>query len=167
MFRATALLSIAAARAHADVLAPQVQLDGGLSVIGIGYEHPVAQHYAVAVEAVVFGTYFLPWFDAGEDVKGVGFGLRPTWFHRPDGHGLYVTPYFRGVTVDEASLFGADGLGLEAGVFAGWAFALPRDLDLRIGAGAQYIHFHVDTPTGEARTSTPFIALDALLGKRL
>lgn len=167
MIRTTALVLLGAATAHADGLAQQAQIDGGLSVIGVGYEHPVAWHHAVAVEAFVFGTYFLPWFDAGEDVKGVGLGVRPTWFWRADGHGLYVTPFVRASTVDETSLFGADGLAIEAGVFVGWAFGLSQKLDLRIGGGAQYIYSNVDTPSGELRTSTPFVALDAVLGWRM
>jgi hypothetical protein len=168
MFRTTLFLLLTAATAHADVLAPQVQVDGGLSVIGVGYEHPVARRHSVAVEAFVFGTYFLPWFNTGEDVKGVGLGVRPTWFARDDGHGLYVTPFVRAAAVDDESLLGAEGLAVEAGVFVGWAFALTPKLDLRIGGGGQYIYSHVDMPDRRPHnTSTPFIALDAVLGMRL
>jgi hypothetical protein len=164
---AALLGTVAAASAQPSALAPQVQADLGLSVVGVGYEHPLADHVSLQGELEVFGTYFLPWFDAGEDAKGLGFGIRPTWFQRTSGHGLYVAPYFRGVAVDEESLTGFGGIGFAAGVFVGWAFGLTEKLDLRIGGGAQYIHFHVDTPNGEERTSTPFVALDAVLGYRL
>ena len=54
-----------------------------------------------------------------------------------------------------------------AGVFAGWAFGLTDTLDLRVGAGAQYIHTTADGPMGELSTSTPFAAIDAVVGYRL
>ena len=95
-----------------------------------------------------------------------GFGVRPTWFARETGHGLYVTPFFRGVAVDGDS-FAPSGIGFESGVFAGWAFSLSDTLDLRVGGGAQYIHFHVETAGEHRSTSTPFVALDAILGWRL
>ena len=59
------------------------------------------------------------------------------------------------------------GRGFTAGIFAGWAFGLTDTLDLRVGLGAQYIRFSVDTAAGELSTSTPFIAIDAVLGYRL
>ena len=157
-----------ATSAHGEELRPQLQIDGGLSVIGPAYEHPIAQQIAVSVEAFVFGTYFLPWFDAGEQVRGFGGGVRPTWFANPSGRGFYVAPYVRVVAVDDESITGASGVGFTTGAFAGWAFALGDKLDLRIGGGAQYIHFHADGPDGERiSTSTPFVALDAVLGYRL
>ena len=167
MTRILIILALFAAPAHADTLRPQLQIDGGLSVIGPGYEHPVAAHVVVQAEAFVFGTYFLPWFDAGQDVKGIGVGVRPTWFARETGHGLYVSPYFRAALVDNDSLFGGDGSGFTTGIFVGWAFALSAKLDLRLGGGAQYIRFHVDTSEGRLTTSTPFVAIDAVLGYRL
>ena len=160
-------LLFAATTARADELRPQLQIDGGLSVIGPAYEHPVARHVAVHVEAFIFGTYFLPWFDAGDKVRGFGAGLRPTWFANANGRGLYVAPYFRVVGVDDDTLFGAAGVGFTTGAFAGYAFALGDRLDLRIGGGAQYIHFGFDTDDGRRSASTPFVALDAVLGYRL
>jgi hypothetical protein len=167
MHRAWFVMLLATA-AHAEELKPQAQVDGGLSVIGPAFEYPVASHLAVGAEAFVFGTYFLPWFDAGEDVKGFGGGARVTWFARESGRGLYVAPYFRVVGVDHESITGADGIGFTTGAFAGWSFALGEKLDLRVGAGAQYIHFHAHDEMGERiSTSTPFVAIDALLGYRL
>lgn len=145
----------------------QLQLDGGLSVIGAGYEHALTSNVSLQVEAFIFGTYFLPWFDAGDDVKGVGAGLRPTWFQRDSHHGLYVTPYLRAMRVDDKSLVGMDGNAISAGVFVGWGWGLSDRLDLRIGAGAQYIYAKVESADGDKSASTPFVALDAILGYRL
>jgi hypothetical protein len=159
-------VSTASNTARAESLRRQVQIDGGLSVIGAGYEHPLGAHVALQGEAFIFGTYFLPWFDLGDDAKGFGFGVRPTWFARETGRGFYVTPFFRGVAVD-ADSFSPSGIGFESGVFAGWAFSLSDTLDLRVGGGAQYIHFDVDTNGEHRSSSTPFVALDAVLGWRL
>jgi hypothetical protein len=153
--------------AAGDTLAPQVQIDGGLSVIGVGYEHPVAAQLAIQVEMFVFGTYFLPWFDLGQDTKGVGVGIRPTWFANPSGHGLYVTPYVRGVAVSPDTITGFDGTGFTAGAFVGWAFGLTDALDLRVGAGAQYIRLRTETAGQSALSSTPFVAIDVTVGYRL
>ncbi|HEU0029760.1 MAG TPA: hypothetical protein VFQ53_03935 [Kofleriaceae bacterium] len=151
-----------------DHLHRQLQADLGLAVIGAAYEQPLAAHVAVQVEAQIFGTYFLPWFDAGADVQGLGAQVRPTWFLRDDGRGLYLAGYLRGVLVrgDKDGETGT-GNGYCAGAFAGWAFGLTKQLDLRVGAGAQYIAFHVDTDAGRLETSTPFVALDAVIGYRL
>jgi len=146
----------------------QLQIDGGLSVIGPGYEHPITPHVSIGVETFVFGTYFLPWFDLGDEVKGFGAGLRPTWFAHENRRGLYVAPYVRGTIVDDESITGASGLGLTAGFFVGYAIGLSDKLDLRLGGGAQFIHAHYEDPQGEHQSfSTPFVALDALLGYRL
>lgn len=144
-------------------LAPQLQIDGGLSVIGPGYEQPILDRVSLGIEAFVFGTYFLPWFDLGEDLKGFGAGLRPTWFAHANGRGLYVAPYFRAMLVDDESITGADGFALSTGAFVGWAFGLGERLDLRVGGGVQYIHAKVD----DIAFGTPFVAIDALLGYRL
>jgi hypothetical protein len=144
-------------------LARQLQIDGGLSVIGAGYEQPILDRVSLAIEAFAFGTYFLPWFDLGDDVKGMGAGLRPTWFARADGRGLYVTPYIRAMLVDDASITGADGFAISSGAFVGWAFGIGERLDLRVGGGVQYIYAKVD----ELSFGTPFVALDAVLGYRL
>ena len=74
------------------------------------YEYPVTSHIAVEAGGGIFGTYFLPWFDAGEDVKGFGGGVRATWFSRTSGRGLYVAPYFRAIRVT-GELDGASGSG--------------------------------------------------------
>jgi len=58
----------AAAIAEPTALAPQAHADLGLSIVGVGYERPVTGHVAVQAQGGIFGTYFLPWFDRGDDV---------------------------------------------------------------------------------------------------
>ncbi|MBP8808594.1 MAG: hypothetical protein KBG48_03805 [Kofleriaceae bacterium] len=159
-----AIVSVAPAAAEPAELAPQVHADLGLSVVGVGYERPIAGRVAVEVQGGIFGTYFLPWFDRGDDVKGLQLGARATWFARASGRGLYVAPYLRGVAV-RGDLDGrsGQGFGFTAGAFAGWAIGLGQRLDLRLGAGTQWIYFDAD-PLG---ASTPFLAADILLGYRL
>lgn len=172
--RAAAVITIAAvtaaiaapapALAEPAALAPQAHADLGLSVVGVGYERPVTAHVAVQAQGGIFGTYFLPWFDRGDDVQGLQLGARVTWFARTSGRGLYVAPYLRGVAVrGEADGQAGRGLGFTAGAFAGWAIGLGQRLDLRLGAGAQWIYFDADPLTA----STPFLAADILLGYRL
>ena len=102
----------APATAEPTALAPQAHADLGLSVVGVGYERPVAGHVAVRGEV--------------------------------DGQT-------------------GQGLGFTAGAFAGWAIGLGERLDLRLGAGAQWIYFDADP----LAASTPFLAADILLGYRL
>lgn len=164
---------LSAATAGADTAgastgpAPAIQADLGLSVIQLAYEHPLGRHLAASVSAGLFGSYFLPWFDLGDDVIGVGGGVRVTWFARETGRGFYVAPYVRAhrVSGDHDGTHGT-GFGFSAGAFAGWAFGLTERIDLRIGAGAQYLRHELDTPGGST-SSTPFVALDALVGVRL
>ena len=158
---------VAVAEPTAETLDPQVQIDGGLSVIGPAYEHPITSHIAIGVEGFLFGTYFLPWFDAGQNVKGFGGGIRPTWFRNANGRGLYIAPYLRIVAVDDESLFGATDVGFTTGAFVGWAFRIAKKLDLRLGGGLQYIRFESDVADARITTSTAFVALDAVIGYRL
>ncbi len=145
-------------------LQPQIQADLGLAVVGVAYEQPLSPHFALQIEAQIFGTYFLPWFDAGDKVQGGGGELRPTWFPGLRGQGLYVAPYFRldRVSGKHDGMTGT-GFGMCAGAFVGYAFRLTRRLDLRVGAGLQYIYIDA----GPVGASTPFIALDTVIGYRL
>ena len=166
---ATVVFAAAApATAEPTKLQRQVQADLGLAVIGLGYEVPVASRVALQLEGHIFGTYFLPWFDAGDDAKGLGGELRATWFARPSGHGLYVLAYGRldAVRVDRDDLT-ADGIGASAGGAVGWAFRLTGRLDLRVGVGVQYIYMRADAQGTRLGASTPFPTLDAVLGYRL
>lgn len=142
--------------------------DLGLSVIQLGYEHRLGRHVSASLSAGVFGSYFLPWFGLGDDVVGLGGGVRVTWFSRPSGRGFYVAPYARGhrVSGDHDGMHGS-GFGFSAGAFAGWAFGLGDKIDLRVGVGAQFIDHYVDTPAGRATTATPFVALDLVVAYRL
>ena len=151
-----------------DQLFRQVQADVGLSVIQAAYEHPLADHVSASLSAGVFGSYFLPRFNLGDNVIGLGGGARVTWFHRASGRGLYVAPYVRvhRVSGDHDGMDGT-GVGVSSGAFVGWAFGLGDKLDLRIGAGAQYIWHSIDTGPATYSSSTPFVALDLLLGYRL
>jgi hypothetical protein len=149
-------------------LAHQVQLDFGLAVVGLGYEVPVAARLALMLEAQIFGTYFLPWFDAGDAGRGLGAELRATWFARPTGRGLYVLAYARAdamrITRDDLT---ADGLGVSGGGAVGWAFGLTRRLDLRLGLGVQYIYTRAEAQGAELGARTPFPTIDGVLGYRL
>lgn len=151
-------------REHA--IAPQLQIDGGLSVIGLAYERPIGARLAIAPEAFVFGTYFLPWFDLGDDMVGGGAGVRVTWFARDDGRGLYVTPYVR-AAIGNANDDDGDASGrayaVTGGAFVGYAFAVSSRIDVRLGGGLQWIWIHGDETGG---ASTPFVAIDGVVGYR-
>jgi len=164
VLRRSLLVLAVCGQAHADELRPQAQLDLGLSVIYAAYEQPIADHIALQIEGGTFGTYFLPWFDLGDNVIGFGGGVRATWFSHTSGHGFYVTPFVRAnrVSGDKAAMHGT-GLGGSAGVFAGWAFPVSHRIDARLGGGAEY--FYIDA--GPLQASTPFIALDLVVGYRL
>jgi hypothetical protein len=147
----------------------QIQADLGLSVICVGYEHPMwNKPVSVFIGGGIFGSYFLPWFDRGDETIGAVGDLRVTWFPRSDdGRGLYVTPYLRaGYASGEDADTGASGGGVvvTSGVFVGYGFRLSNRLDLRVGAGGQYIYIGGDNGVG---ASTPFVALDIALGFRL
>jgi len=146
----------------------QLQADLGLSVIQAAYEHRFGEHISASLSAGVFGSYFLPWFGLGDNVIGIGGGVRATWFARASGRGLYVAPYVRGhrVSGDHDGVHGT-GLGFSAGAFVGWAIGLADKLDLRVGAGAQFIEHYLNTASGRATTQTPFIALDLVVAYRL
>jgi hypothetical protein len=147
--------------APADAEPPaQVQADLGLAVVGLGYEQPLGDHLAIMGEAQIFGTYFLPWFDAGNNVTGGGIEARGTWFRGDHHHGLYVTGYLRYDEVsDEAD---HSTLGFCGGMVAGWAFPISA-LDVRVGGGLQYMRYESITTD----IDTPFIALDLVVGYRL
>lgn len=165
--RIAAVLLLSASTALAEPPQPQLQADLGLSVIAIGYEHPLGAHVSAMIGGGVFGSYFLPWFDRGDNVIGGIGDLRVTWFPRDDGRGLYVTPYVRagyGSGTHEGTMVDGAGLVLTSGVFVGYSVGLTDKLDLRVGAGGQYIYIKGAHDVG---ASTPFIALDAILGYRL
>jgi len=151
-----------AATGDPGALTPALELDLGLAVVGAGYSHPVAERLALMAEAQVFSTYFLPWADAGDRVDGFGGQLRLTWFGCECGRGLYVTPYLR---VDRVTAEGApgSGVGFTVGAAGGWVFGFGDRVDLRVGAGAQYLRYRV----APAEVATPFVQLDLVVAYRL
>lgn len=149
---------------------PQVQLDLGLSVITANYEHPLPANLAVAIGVGVFSTWFLPVFDAGDRFLGPGAELRVTRFFRDDGRGLYVGPFVRVARAggERDDIETDPTVGFTAGAFVGYGLGLTDRLDLRLGLGAQYIHFSAETDAGRlVEATTPFVAIDAVLGYRL
>jgi hypothetical protein len=161
------VLFLSASIAAAEPPQPQLQADLGLSVAAIGYEHPLGAHVSAMIGGGLFGTYFLPWFDLGDNVVGAVGDLRVTWFPRDHEHGIYVTPYVRAGyasgTHEDTMVDGA-GLVLTTGLFIGYGVRLTDKLDLRVGAGGQYIYIRGAHDVG---ASTPFVALDTTLGFRL
>jgi len=160
------VLSSSVARGEPLENRPQVQLDLGLAVVGADFEHHLGQHVSLQLGAQLFSTYFAPWFDVGDKVVGFGGEIRPTYFLAAGGRGVYVAPFLRVARV------GADdtddhGIGFSTGAWAGYAFGLGKKLDLRVGVGAQYMRYFVDTPAGRVGLSTPFVALDLVVGYRL
>jgi|SRR5688572_6237360 hypothetical protein len=166
---ATAHASLVGLWADEDMeLRPQLQLDGGLSILGLAFEYPITGPYAVAVGGGVMSTYFAPWFDAGDRVDGFCGEVRITRFTRTDGRGLYVAPFLRvGRVTGERDDAEGDGWGLSTGAFVGWTFGLGERFDLRVGGGFQYFHYVVETAAGDVDVTTPFVAIDAVLGFRL
>ena len=157
MLRSVCLaLVLAAGTAHAD----QLHADLGLAVVGAGYEIDATENLAVQVEAQAFSTYFLPWFSSGSSLAGFGGQVRITWFSRLSQHGFYIAPYLR---VDSVSDDHTRAVGFCAGGFAGWAFPISDQLDVRIGGGAQYMRYILDA----SKVDTPFVALDLVVGYRL
>ncbi len=101
-------------------------------------------------------------------MKGFGGGIRGTYFARESGRGFYVAPYVRVQRVSGShDDMDGSGPGFTAGAFAGWSFGLGNKLDLQLGLGAQYIYQYIDTAAGKQTSSTPFVAIDILLGYRL
>ncbi len=166
--RVTAILVglTASATAHANSppdageyhLQPEVEADVGLSVLGLGYEHPVATHVSVGAMAGITSTYFSPWFDQGDRTDGYVLGVRATWFAQETGRGLYVAPFLRGARITTDAERGS-GLGVAGGVFVGWDWRVGRRVDVRVGAGAQYLDYRVHGTGIDA----PFIALDGMI----
>jgi hypothetical protein len=155
-----------AAPAVADEPAPlgaAIQLDLGLAVVGLGYEHALGPRIGVMGELQIFSTYFLPQFDLGDRVDGWGAEVRGTYYVRDGGRGPYATVFARAnrVTADEAAT--DSGGGFSIGACGGYVFGITPRLDIRVGGGAQYLHYALDT----ADASTPFVQLDLVVGYRL
>jgi hypothetical protein len=156
----------AAQTPDAPVRANEVQLDLGLAVVGLAYERLFGDRFALQTELQVFGTWFGPWFDL-PNLSGFGAQLRPSWFPFGGPGGLYVAPFVR---IDRVS--GSDGgvsghgVGWSVGEFNGWSFLLGERVDLRVGAGVQYVSYVVDAGTKRLEFRQLFPALDLVVGWR-
>ncbi len=148
-----------------------IQADLGLAVVGLAYERMLLKRIALQLEAQLFGTWFGPIFDR-PNLAGFGAQVRPTWFITHDGpRGLYLAPYFRVNRVRGEKDF-AEGynVGFSAGLFLGYSWVFAERFNLRVGAGAQYMSYHVDVPVGAGGQDTRlefrefFPALDLVLG---
>ena len=171
MIRIAVALLLVASTAVAeprDVPRPQLQLDLGVAVVGLGLEAPVASHLALQIEAIGFSTFYLPLVGGGVTTNGYGAGVRGTWFAGRDGRGLFVTPFFRFAHVAGEKDTGDRGHGLAtaSGITVGQAFRATRTVDLRFGFGAQLLHYDVRTAGGTLRATTPFLAFDLVIGFR-
>ena len=161
MVKSAVVIVLAVATPAAAEPPAQIQADLGLAVVGVGYEKPLGDHLAIMGEAQIFGTYFLPWFDLGNNVTGLGVQARGTWFRGENHHGLYATGYLRYDEVGDDSDNSA--FGFCGGLVAGWAFPATDRLDVRVGGGLQYMRYEGITTD----IDTPFIELDLVVGYRL
>ena len=164
-----ALVSSAAAAAPEPIPPPDrpnaVQLDLGLAVVGFAYERLVHRRIAVQLEAQIFGTWFGPLVDL-PNMSGFGGQIRPSIFLTEDGpRGVYVAPYLRvdRVTTDVDGQKG-DAVGFSSGLFVGYSFLLGERVNLRLGAGAQYMSYVVERGGATRAFETLFPALDLVLG---
>ena len=149
-----------------------VHADLGLGVVGLSYERMVGRYASVQPSIHIFGTWFGPYFDLPR-FGGFGAQLRASVFPRGEGSkGLYLSPFFRvDRTSTEVGGETARTTGTSTGVFVGYSFQvleklIPDGLNLRIGAGVQYMRYVASNAFGEARFDRYFPALDALVGYR-
>lgn len=142
-----------------------LQADLGLAVVGLAYERMFLPWLAVQVEAQIFGTWFGPTFDL-PDMRGFGGQVRPTFFLTDDGpRGLYVAPFLRinAVSTEKNDATGR-GAGFSSGAFIGYAFLFADRVNLRLGAGAQYMSYVVDVAGERVAFKQFFPGIDLVLG---
>lgn len=160
---ATALLSPVAARADGppEPRKNAVQADVGLSVIFLAYERVLADRVALQVGGGAFGIWWA-------DPKFIGWGgeVRSSFFLTGRApHGLYLAPFVR-VDTGKTTKNGASawGYGSAEGAFVGYSFVILDRLNVRIGTGAQYMHY-VATVAGErVEWKKPYPCLDGVVG---
>lgn len=142
-----------------------VQLDLGLAVIGLAYERVFTSWLATQVEAQIFGTWFGPIFDEPR-LSGFGGQVRPSFFVTNDApRGVYVAPFFRVDRVGaEANGKTGNAVGFSSGVFAGYSFVFADRVNLRLGAGAQYMSYVIDVEGTRVAFKTVFPAVDIVVG---
>jgi hypothetical protein len=144
-----------------DAPANAVQADLGLGVIGLAYERVVHERVAIQVEAHIFGIWWAP-----PRFSGSGGQVRPTFFLTHDApRGVYIAPFFRGERVSsEANGITGRGFGWSAGAWAGYSFMFGEHVNLRVGAGAQYMSYAVDAGTTRVEWRKVYPALDLVVG---
>ncbi len=142
-----------------------MQLDLGLAVVGLAYERVLSPRVALQLEAQVFGTWFGPAFDL-PNLRGLGGQLRPSFFLTEDApRGVYVAPFLRidRVTATKDDLSGS-AVGFSSGVFGGYSWLFAERVNLRLGAGVQYMAYDVPVGLERVRFRTLFPALDLVVG---
>ena len=142
-----------------------VQAELGLGVIGLAYERTLTDRVALQLEAQTFGTWWGPFFELPR-FSGFGGQIRPTFFVTNDApRGVYIAPFFRGAAVSAtANDVTGRGFGWSLGAFVGYAFMLGTRVNLRIGAGAQYMSYAVDAGTVRIEWKRLYPALDLVVG---
>lgn len=137
-----------------------VHADLGLAVVGVGLERTLAPHLALEGQAHVFGT----WWD-DPHFRGLGGQVRASlfpWGRAPEG--LYVAPFFRLERVTAEATGDAAGLGWSAGTFFGASFVAWERLNVRVGAGLQYMRYVTEKGAVRVSWEKPYPALDLLVG---
>lgn len=166
--RVLPLLAVPEAAVHAEVPRPQprdqVQLELGLAVVALAYEHVFERHLAFQVMGGIFGTWFGPTFDK-PDFSGFGGGVRATFFLTGDApRGLYVAPFLRIDRVSTADADSSKTWGYSTGSFAGWSWLLADHFNVRIGGGVQWMAYQVPVGQRLASFKSFFPALDLVVG---
>jgi hypothetical protein len=148
--------------AKAPPRANQIQLDLGLAVVGVAFEHLFDRHFALQLETQAFGTWFRqPHYSGG------GVQVRPTIFPFGEGpRGIYFAPFLRVDRVSASNDSGVKGYGtgFSAGGFAGYSFLLLDTFNIRLGAGAQYMSYSLKAGGVPIDLKTPYPALDLVVG---
>jgi hypothetical protein len=142
-----------------------IQADLGLGVVGLAYERTFASWVAVQVEAQVFGTWFGPALDK-PFFRGVGGQLRPTLFLTDAApSGVYFAPFVR-VDRVRAEENGATGttVGYSAGAWLGYSFVVSERVNVRLGAGVQYMDYVAEAQGQRLAFETVFPAIDVVIG---
>ena len=155
------LALVAPARAAEAPPRNAIQADLGLAVVGLAYERVVHDRVAIQIEAQIFGIWW-----ADPKFTGAGGQLRPTFFLTDDApRGVYVAPFVR-VDRVTASADGpkGSGVGWSLGAFVGYSFLFGEHVNLRVGAGAQYMSYSVDTHPVVVEWKKPYPALDLVVG---
>jgi hypothetical protein len=163
---ALALVCLLATRAHAET---QLQLDLGIGVIGLGVEKRLCECFSVQVEATGLSTFYLPLIGGGVTTYAFGGGTRATWFPQRDPKGLFVTAAMRVERAAGDTEIGenATGLLLAPALTVGQGFRPTKNIDVRFGFGAQWIHYNLKAPSRRLKADVPYLMVELVVGYRL